>query len=118
MSRPPIAAVTLTTDNLRVRITIPAAGGKLIDLIMRAVDAPREPLAIKILGRLPDFTERGRFIVADPRPGAAIQAADYTTHGEAVEVGEDYTNPSAGDLDSYLKATDGSDITAVAILFW
>jgi len=77
---------------------------------------PHPPLTVLILGRLPGGADRGSFQVADPRQGAGIQASDYTVHGQYVAVGEDYTSPANGDLDSYVKAP--VDTPAVAVLFW
>lgn len=98
--------------------SIPQAGATL-DAILRAALPGQDigrVLTVLILGTLPDGTARAAFTVADPRPGASIQASDYTTHGQLVQVGEDYTSPSAGDLDSYVKA--GVDSPAIAVLFW
>lgn len=118
--------VTITPDQVRVRITVPQAGGKLRDLIRAALpqgsDIPDRVLTVLILGTVPNgvspwtSSDRAAFCVASPRPGAAITGTDYTTHGQPVATGEDYTSPSAGDLDSYLMAA--SDSPAIAVLFW
>jgi hypothetical protein len=116
--RHPVPGITITGRNLRVRVTIPSVGGKLEDIITAAL--PGQPvsqvLTVLVLGRLSDGTDRAAFTVADPRPGAAITGTDYTTHGQYVAPGEDYTSPAAGDLDSYVKAA--SDSPAVVVLFW
>jgi hypothetical protein len=123
MGAAPVPGLTLTGANLRTRITIPAAGGRLIDLIRAAEPALEAQIAtVLILGRLPTstpgtYTDRAGFVVADPRPGSAAPVAnDYALRGEPVGVGEDYTSPSVGDLDSYVKA--GVDSPAIAVLFW
>jgi hypothetical protein len=113
----PVPGITITGSNLRTRITIPAAGGRLGNLIAEA-----EPtlgvsvLTVLILGRLPSGVARPAFVVADPRLWQAITADDYDLRGQYVDAGEDYTSPSAGDLDSWLKAA--ADTPAIAVLFW
>jgi hypothetical protein len=116
--RQPVPGITITGSNLRVRVTIPQAGATLESVLRAALpgESIDRVLTVLILGTLPDGTDRAAFTVADPRPGAGIQASDYTTHGQAVRVGEDYTSPSAGDLDSYVKAA--ADTPAIAVLFW
>jgi hypothetical protein len=113
--------VTIAANNHRVAVTIPAAGKTLREVIRLAEpNWPHPPLTVMILGNVPNGTEegadRGPFIVADPRLGQAIQATDYTIHGQVVRRGEDYTSPANGDLDSYVKA--GVDTPAIAVLFW
>jgi len=119
--------LTITPDQLRVGITIPAAGGRVRDLLNAAnpgsdVLAQNKAMTFLILGVVPvaltpwASTDRAAFVIASPRPGAAIQSSDYTTHGQPVATGEDYTSPSAGDLDSYVKAA--SDSPAIVVLFW
>ncbi len=113
----PVPGVTIANNNHRVAVTIPAAGATLREVIRLAEpNWPHPILTVLILGRLPDGSDRGAFTVADPRQGAGIQASDYTTHGQHVAVGEDYTSPANGDLDSYVKAA--TDIPAVSVLFW
>ena len=114
----PVPGVTITGANLRTRITLPAAGGRMGDLLRTALPGTdiSRVLTVLILGQLPDGADRVAFTVADPRPGAAITGTDYTTHGQFVPAGQDYTSPSAGDLDSYVKAA--GDSPAIAVLFW
>lgn len=113
----PVPGVTITGSNLRVGITIPAAGQNLRKILEAANPNHSVPIiAVMILGRLPNSTDRGAFMVADPRPGAEITETDYTVHGEPVFAGESYTSPSVGDLDSYFRAA--VDTQAVAVLFW
>ena len=123
MGAAPVPGLTLTGANLRTRITIPAVGGRLIDLIRAAEPLLEAQVAtVLILGRLPtstpgQFTDRAGFTVADPRPGTTSPVAnDYALRGEPVGPGEDYTSPSVGDLDSYVKA--GVDSPAIVVLFW
>jgi len=113
----PVPGVTIASYNQRVAITIPSTGATFRQIIASALLNWSNPiLTILILGRMPDGTDRGSFVVADPRPGQGIQDTDYTIHGQHVAVGEDYTSPAHGDLDSYVKS--GVDTNAVVVLFW
>jgi hypothetical protein len=123
MGAAPVTGITITGSNLRTRIIIPSGGARLGDLIRQAEpDLAATVMTVLILGRLPTatpgaYTERGGFTVADPRPGQATpNADDYQLRGEPVAPGEDYTSPSVGDLDSFVKA--GVDTNANVVLFW
>lgn len=119
MKRPsPSTGISITGGNLRIGVTIPQAGARISELVRAAApEATADPLTFLILGRTPAGTDRGAFVVADPRPGASIQEADYTLHGQFVDSGEDYTSPAAGDLDSYARGM-AADVPAVIVLFW
>lgn len=110
--------MTLTAFNCRRRVTIPDAGARLLDLVSAAMPAGFDAavVAVRILPRLPDGSDRQAFTVADPLPGAAIQPTDYTTHGELVLPGEGWTTDSVGDLDAYVKAAGG--IPAIVVIHW
>jgi hypothetical protein len=58
------------------------------------------------------------FVVANPMPGVAIQASDYTTHGQAVADIDLYYEPADLDLDSYVRSASGSAVTALAVIYW
>lgn len=113
-----VPGTTITGANLRTRITIPTTGARLSKLIQDAEPAlSASVLTVLVLGRLPDGTDRGAFTVADHRPGATAPVADdYTLRSQHVGAGEDYTSPSAGDLDSWYQAAVSTP--AVVVLFW
>jgi hypothetical protein len=106
-----------------IAVTIPAntgTGATLRSLIVAAGNVPdptKEIWSAKILGSLPDGTARGALQLTSPRPGAAIAATDYTTHGRAFAAGVPVDEPSAFDLDSYVRAKDSaSTITAIVLI--
>jgi hypothetical protein len=108
-----------------IAVTIPAntgTGATLRSLIVAAGNVPdpgKDIWSAKILGLLPDGTQRGALQITSPRAptGTAIAATDYTTHGRCIPAGVPVDEPSAFDLDSYVRAKDSaSTITAIVLI--
>lgn len=101
-------------------VTIPAntgTGATLRSLITGNIpDATKEIWSVKILGLLPDGTQRSALRMTSPRPGAAIAATDFTTHGRYYPAGVTVDEPSAFDLDSYVRSDSASTITAILLI--
>jgi hypothetical protein len=119
-------APNVTSNVQRYSITIPGAatGGVVRTLVMTAAAllADRLPTAMprsfKILGDLPTGLTRGAMIVACTRPGQAIQATDFTTHGQFVQAGDDYSEPAIDDWMSSVRMVSGVDTAAVVLVYW
>ena len=118
------AIVTQTNDLHRIRITIPgdSLGARLHDLIMPSLPEGTVPIAVKIMGLLPDgVSQRAVFQAASPRflDGArqAITGSDFTNDGEGVAVGVDWYEPADADCQSYVRAP-GGDAPAVVVVFF
>jgi hypothetical protein len=103
-----------------IAVTIPANSG--VGVTLRSLltgnipDATKEIWSAKILGLLPDGTQRSAFVITSPRPGVAIAATDYTTHGRHVPAGVTLDEPSAFDLDSYVRSFSAAGITAIVLI--
>lgn len=103
------AIVTQSGNIRRFQATIPnAATGAKISALLPVPEAGVEYLGFKILGIGPDGVQRPLIQVASPRPGSAIAATDFTTHGQGVVAGADYYEPADADLDSYVRAPAGA----------
>jgi hypothetical protein len=115
----PVPGITIAPFHLRVGITIPNAGANVRELLRAG--APGQSfdgaMTFVLLGLVPGGTDRGAVVLADPRPGASITGTDYTTHGQFVPAGRDYTLPSANDLASFVKSVTGDIPAVVAVLF-
>lgn len=111
------AIVTQAGNIRRFQVTIPtvATGAKIRDLVPTP-EAGVDYFGFRIMGVKADGTQRALIQLASTRPGVAIDAADFTTHGEAVIAGDDYYEPADGDLDSYVRAP-GGDTTAVIVVY-
>lgn len=111
-----------TSAPWRGAITIPGTGtpgGALLrDLLALALcPNPETAMSVVIAARLPDGTDRAAFVVASPRAGASsVVGSDFTSHGEHVDVRVEYTEPSRGDINSALRSTTASPVTAIAIV--
>lgn len=104
----------------RIAITIPANtgnGSTIAALLAAAGYAGPTPIAVKIVGKAPNAeTDRAAFVVASPRPGAAIATADYTTHGQYVPAGELYYTESDTDVQSYVRSASASTVSALVLV--
>jgi hypothetical protein len=110
--------MTLSAGDCRRGVVIPSAGARLLDILepVLPLGFDRQIVAVRILPFLPNGGERGSFLVADPFPGAALVAEDWTDHAEFVPAGQDWATDSVGDLESYMKA--GTDTPAIAVIHW
>lgn len=103
------AIVTQSGSIRRFQATIPnSATGAQVRSLVPTPEAGVEYLGFKILGVDPTGVQRALIQVASPRPGSAIAASDFTTHGQAVVTGADYYEPADLDLDSYVRAPAGA----------
>lgn len=114
------AIVTQYNDIRRVSVTVPgtATGAQVSVLVAAAlteVDASVSHLGFKIAGVMSDGTQRAALQVASPRPGAAIAATDFTTHGQGVVAGADYYEPADLDIRSYVRAPGGAAAAIVVV---
>lgn len=64
--------------------------------------------------------QRPAFQAATPRAGgSAAVALDFTTHGEYIPAGQDYTPPTANDADdTYVVSCTTSTIVALCIVYF
>lgn len=110
------AIVTQSGDIRRFQVTIPtlATGARIIDLI-GLPESGVGYFGFRILGVKADGTQRALIQLASPRPGAEIDANDFTLHGEAVIAGDDYYEPADGDLFSYVRAPGGDTVAVVVV---
>lgn len=105
----------------RYAITIPANSGNgstIADLLVAAgYNGPATGISVSIEATAPGvaYAARAAFVAASPRPGAAIAAADFTTHGEPIDAGAAYNTASDADaVGTYLRSGSASTITALA----
>lgn len=130
---------TLVSSIYRVQITIPANGGagaQVLALITAAIGANLPSvgnasaqhtipiIGFKISGTLisdvTGATPRPAFVIANPRiPSGTAVVSDYTTHGQSVPSGVDYiSEPSVGDLLSWVQSASASTISAQVIIYY
>ena len=109
-------------EPLQVKITIPdntGTGASIRDLLALGGFAAPERCSIEISKMAPgvsDTTERGAFVVASRRRGAAIASTDFTTHGRPVPAGEAYYAASDKSLDGYVRSTTAATVDALVII--
>jgi len=112
-----------TGTGSRVKDLLVAAGMPLPGITPRSGTDGAFTLGIAILGTQPaSTTARAAFDIASPRydatgQPAAITGTDFTLHGERAAAGVDYYEPADGDLDSYVRSTDGNTVAALAIVY-
>jgi len=96
-----------------------ATGTNLLAALRTAGYIGPDECVVKIAGKVIAGTDRALLTIATARiPTAAIAAADFTTHGQPVAAGIDYTEPSDQDAkQSYIRAPGGA-IVAQAIVVW
>jgi hypothetical protein len=104
----------------RVAITIPTNAGtgtRLADLLAAAGYLGPAPLAIILDAKQPNSaSDRAAVVLASPRRGAAIAAADFTTNGQYVAAGVSHYLASDQDAQSYARSADGNTVSALAIV--
>lgn len=106
----------------RAGVTIPSdagTGAALLPLLRAAGYRGPDACAIKVCAKLVDgVTDRPAFLAATSRGnGAAIVAADFTTHGQPVAAGAEYAEPC--DTDAALTAVrslTGATIAAQVVV--
>jgi hypothetical protein len=109
-----------------VAITIPnnsGTGSLLSELVANALGAgmPSGVQQIQVHSKQPgstSATDRVAFMAATNRPGAAIVAGDFTSHGYPVAAGEAYAVPSEKLGSTYVRSMDASTVSALAIVLF
>lgn len=106
----------------RGQITIPASGasGESLLALLRAggYHGPSDPLQVSISGSTLALAARAGFIAANTRPGAALDATDFTTHGYPCASGAEYLVPSALDASTtYLRSAAGAFVAQAQVLW-
>lgn len=107
----------------RGRVTIPnntGTGANLLALLRAAGYPGPDACAVKLAAKLADATTaRGAFVAAQPREGAAIQATDFTTHGEPIAEGVEYAEPCDRDaILTSVRAAASDPVLAQATVVW
>ena len=104
---------------MRLAITIPgsataAASCQTLEQLIRAAGW-RGPLTmVTVLPQKADGSSREAFLIANPRPDAAVLVdADFTTHGEAIAAGEASRAWSEADAAGSVRSLSTSAISAV-----
>lgn len=106
-----------------VAISIPAntttTGATIESLVKTALGGgiPRAFLQIVIDKNQPAVsTDRAAFLVASTRPGTAIAATDFTTHGRYVEAGEELNIPAEQAHLLSVRSATASAVPALATI--
>ena len=119
-------AVTILSDVRRFAISIPdssvtAAGANLLTLLKaQGYDGP-DKCVVSISGyQANSSSQRAAFVAAAGRPGAAVVAADFTTHGVYIAAGDEYSVACDKDasLTSLRSSAGGAPVPAVATVLF
>ena len=106
----------------QVKITIPGNGGNGATLRSLCIASGIEPAGEctmeiwKFAPGVDPGVDRGAFVVASSRRGAAVAPTDFTDHGKPIAAGESYYVPSTRGLDNYVRGTTASTVDALVTI--